>query len=31
VRRVAETAVTTAFEPTQDDHQPSTHGATDHG
>jgi hypothetical protein len=31
VRRVAETAVTTAFEPTQDDHQPSTHGETDHG
>jgi hypothetical protein len=31
VRRVAETAVTTAFEPTQDDHQPSTHGGTDHG
>jgi len=31
VRRVAETAVTTAFEPTQDDHQPSNHGGTDHG
>jgi hypothetical protein len=31
VRRVAETAVTTTFEPTQDDHQPSTHGGTDHG
>jgi hypothetical protein len=31
VRRVAETAVTTAFEPTQDDHQPSAHGETDHG
>jgi hypothetical protein len=35
VRRVAETAVTTAFEPIQDDHQhdhqPSTHGGTDHG
>jgi len=31
VRRVAETAVTTAFEPTQDDHQPSAHGGTDHG
>jgi hypothetical protein len=30
-RRVAETAVTTAFEPTQDDHQPSAHGETDHG
>ena len=29
-RRVAETAVTTAFEPTQDDHQPSAHGGTDH-
>jgi hypothetical protein len=31
VRRVAETAVTTAFEPAQDDHQPSAHGGTDHG
>jgi hypothetical protein len=31
VRRVAETAVTTAFEPAQDDHQPRTHGGTDHG
>jgi hypothetical protein len=31
VRRVAEAAVTTAFEPGQDDHQPSTHGETDHG
>ena len=31
VRRVAETAVTTAFEPTQDDHQSSAHGGTDHG
>jgi hypothetical protein len=31
VRRVAETAVTTAFEPAQDDHQPPTHGGTDHG
>jgi hypothetical protein len=31
VRRIAETAVTTAFEPTQDDHQPSAHGETDHG
>ena len=31
VRRVAETAVTTAFEPGQDDHQPRTHGGTDHG
>jgi hypothetical protein len=31
VRRVAATAVTTAFEPTQDDHQPRAHGETDHG
>jgi hypothetical protein len=31
VRRVAEAAVTTAFEPPQGDHQPSTHGGTDHG
>jgi hypothetical protein len=31
VRRVAEAAVTAAFEPGQDDHQPSTHGETDHG
>jgi hypothetical protein len=31
VRRVAESAVTTAFEPTQENHQPSTHGETDHG
>src|SRR6202158_5672476 len=31
VRRVAETAVTTAFEPTRNDHQPSAHGGTDHG
>jgi hypothetical protein len=31
VRRVAETAVTTAFEPPQDDHQPSSHGGTEHG
>lgn len=31
VRRVAETAVATAFEPTQDEHQPSAHGGTDHG
>jgi hypothetical protein len=31
VRRVAESAVTTAFEPTQDDHQPSAHGGIDHG
>jgi hypothetical protein len=31
VRRVAETAVTAAFEPTHDDHQPSAQGGTDHG
>jgi hypothetical protein len=31
VRRVAESAVTTAFEPAQENHQPSTHGETDHG
>jgi hypothetical protein len=31
VRRVAGTAVTTAFEPTQDDHQPNAHKGTDHG
>lgn len=31
VRRVAETAVTTAFEPEQENHQPRNHGATDHG
>jgi hypothetical protein len=31
VRRVAETAVTTAFEPAQHDHEPRTHGGTDHG
>jgi hypothetical protein len=31
VRRVAESAVTTAFEPGQDDHQPRTQGGTDHG
>jgi hypothetical protein len=31
VRRVAETAVTTAFEPAQDDHQPSTPGGNNHG
>jgi hypothetical protein len=29
VRRVAESAVTTAFEPTQQNHRPSTHGETD--
>ena len=31
VRRVAESAVTTAFEPAQENHQPRNHGATDHG
>jgi hypothetical protein len=31
VRRVAESAVTTAFEPKQENHQPTTHGETDHG
>jgi len=32
VRRVAESAVTTAFEPAQENnHQPSTHGETDYG
>jgi hypothetical protein len=31
VRRVAESAVTTAFEPAQENHQPSTHGEIDHG
>jgi hypothetical protein len=31
VRRVAERAVTTAFEPAQENHQPGTHGETDHG
>jgi hypothetical protein len=32
VRRVAESAVTTAFEPAQENHhQPRTHGETDHG
>jgi hypothetical protein len=31
VRRVAESAVTTAFEPRQENYQPSTHGETDHG
>ena len=31
VRRVAESAVTTAFEPARENHQPSTHGETDHG
>jgi hypothetical protein len=31
VRHVAESAVTTAFEPTQENHQPTTHGESDHG
>lgn len=31
VRHVAESAVTTAFEPAQEDNQPSTHGETNHG
>ena len=31
VRRVAESAVTTAFEPEQENPQPRTRGATDHG
>jgi hypothetical protein len=31
VRRVAESAVTTAFEPAQDIHQPSAYGENDHG
>jgi hypothetical protein len=31
VRRVAETAVTTAFEPAEDDDQPSAHGGIHHG
>jgi hypothetical protein len=31
VRRVAEAAVTTAFEPESENRQPSTHGDTDHG
>lgn len=31
VRHVAESAVTTAFEPPQENHQPTTHGDTDHG
>jgi hypothetical protein len=31
VRRVAERAVTTAFEPAQENHQPGIHGETDHG
>ena len=31
VRRVAEAAVTTAFEPSEKDHQPIAHGENDHG
>ena len=31
VRRVAEAAVTTAFEPSQENHQPNTRGENDHG
>lgn len=31
VRRVAEAAVTTAFEPSEKDHQPNAHGEHDHG
>jgi hypothetical protein len=31
VRRVAESAVTTAFEPEHKDYQPSNYGGTDHG
>jgi hypothetical protein len=31
VRRVAEAAVTTAFEPSEQDHKPNAHGANDHG
>jgi hypothetical protein len=31
VRRIAESAVTAAFEPTQENHQPNTQGETDHG
>ena len=31
VRRVAEAAVTTAFEPSKEDHQPQTRGENDHG
>jgi hypothetical protein len=31
VRRVAEAAVTTAFEPSEQDHQPIAHGENDHG
>jgi hypothetical protein len=31
VRRIADSAMTAAFEPAQENHQPSTHGETDHG
>jgi hypothetical protein len=31
VRRVAEAAVTTAFEPSEENHQPNTRGENDHG
>jgi hypothetical protein len=31
VRRVAESAVTTAFDPKQENHQPTIHGEIDHG
>jgi hypothetical protein len=31
VRRVAEAAVTTAFAPSEQDHQPNAHGENDHG
>lgn len=31
LRRVAETAVTTAFEPQQENHEPTTQGDIDHG
>jgi hypothetical protein len=31
VRRVAETAVTTALSPSEQDHQPNAHGENDHG
>jgi hypothetical protein len=31
VRRVAEAAVTTAFEPSEQDHKPNAHGEHDHG
>jgi hypothetical protein len=31
VRRVAEAAVTTAFEPSEQDHKPNAHGENDHG